>query len=264
MTKQITPLELVQTTIAGKKEHFASILPKHVSPERFIAIAQAAIRKSPDLLECDKSSLYEAVEMSAKTGLAVDGKEAAIVKFGGKAQFMPMVAGLLKLVRNSGELKSITSGVIYDGDNFSYYTDETGPHLRHEPLLKGDPGPIVGAYALAITKDGGVYAEVCTEVELMAVKAVSKSKQGPWDGPFADEMRRKTAIRRLCKRLPMSTDLDAAFEAENDFYNLDSVPPRPEPRATSARLTRAIEDAHAEVAPPVTAEPEDRSKNAPI
>lgn len=253
--KALTPIDIVGNTLAAKKDHFKSILPAHVNVDRFVAIALGAIRREPTLLECDKASLYEAVEMSAKTGLQVDGKEAAIVKFGTKAQFMPMVAGLLKMVRNSGELKSITSDIIYDNDELEYYTDHTGPHFKHRPVLKGDPGPIVGAYALALTKDGGVYVDVMTEIELMAVRHASRAKGGPWEGAFANEMRKKTVIRRLCKRLPMSTDLDTAFEADNELYDLNAVPPRTEPRTTSTRLSRIINESHAEVVPPQAEEP---------
>jgi recombination protein RecT len=40
----------------------------------------------------------------AQDGLLPDGREAAIVKFGNKAQAMPMIAGILKKIRQSGDV----------------------------------------------------------------------------------------------------------------------------------------------------------------
>jgi hypothetical protein len=40
----------------------------------------------------------------AQDGLLPDGREAAVVMFGNKAQAMPMIAGILKKVRQSGEV----------------------------------------------------------------------------------------------------------------------------------------------------------------
>lgn len=90
---------------------------------------------------------------------------------------MPMIAGLLKLVRNSGELLSITSQLVYEADMFKYYVDEEGEHLKHEPnILAANRGSMIGAYALAKTKDGGVYIEVMSMEQLNQVKNASRSK----------------------------------------------------------------------------------------
>ena len=61
-----------------------------------------------------------------------------------------------------------------------------------------------------------------TEAQIQDVKNVSKAKDsGPWSGAFADEMRRKTVLRRLSKRLPMSTDLEQVITRDDEFYDLN-------------------------------------------
>ncbi len=57
-------------------------------------------------------------------------------------------------------------------------------------------------------KDGGVYREIMTVADVEKVRAISRAKDsGPWT-VWWDEMARKTVLRRLSKRLPMSSDLD--------------------------------------------------------
>jgi hypothetical protein len=76
-------------------------------------------------------------------------------------------------------------------------------------------------FAIAKTKDGGVYMEVMGRSQIEQVRNVSRAKDnGPW-GPWYSEMARKTVIRRLSKRLPMSTDLEAVMHRDDELYELD-------------------------------------------
>lgn len=125
--------------------------------------------------------------------------------------------------QRSGELRSITAHVVYEHDHFDYALGDE-EFIEHKPFI-GDRGKPIITYAVARTKDGGIYREVMTEQQVMAVKAISRARNGPWSGPFADEMRRKTAIRRLSKRLPMSTDLLAVIERDDELYDLNKAQP---------------------------------------
>src|SRR5690606_13272705 len=141
-----------------------------------------------------------------------------------KVQYMPMVAGILKKVRNSGELTSIVANVVYEKDEFNYWVDDIGEHVNHKPnVLAEDRGKLIAVYAIAKTKNGGVYVEVMSRGQIEQVRNVSKSKDsGPW-GSWYDEMARKTVIRRLSKRLPMSTDLEAVIRRDDDMYDLNAA-----------------------------------------
>jgi recombination protein RecT len=88
----------------------------------------------------------------------------------------------------------------------------------------GERGKRIGVYALAKTKDGSIYVEVMTEKQVMDVKNISRSKDfGPWSGPFEEEMYKKTALRRLSKRLPMSTDIEETIRRDDDLFMPESV-----------------------------------------
>lgn len=258
-TKALAPIDELRGSVAKMEGQFKLALPKHIPVERFVRIVQTAIAGSPDLIQADRTSLFAAAMKAAQDGLLPDGRESAIVTFNTnvgtkqspkwikKAQFMPMVAGILKKMRNSGELAMITSNVIFKNDEFKYWVDQDGEHLTHTPNLFEERGDRIGVYSFAKTKDGAVYIEVMTAAQVMDIKNASKSKDsGPWAGPFEDEMWRKSSIKRLSKRMPMSTDLEMTIRADDELFTPseqheenDVTPPAPKP-VKSSRLSKAM------------------------
>jgi recombination protein RecT len=231
VTKAIAPIDDVRRTLTQLAPEFKACLPAHVTPEKFVRVAVTAVQNNKQLLDCDRNSLYSSCMKCATDGLVPDGREAALVKFGNTVAYMPMLAGVLKKVRNSGELASIAAQIVYKNDPFKFWVDGDGEHLNHEPLMFGDRGEMIGAYALAKTKHGDVYIEVMPKAEMEKVRSVSRAKNaGPWVDWY-DEMAKKTVIRRLSKRLPMSTDLEQVIHRDDDFYDLNQKPePSAEPK----------------------------------
>lgn len=245
-TKKITPLQEVRQTMESKemREQIKMALPAHVPVDKFIRVSVTAISNDPKLLSADRRSFYNACMKAASDGLVPDGKEAALVTFGEQVAYMPMVSGILKKVRNSGELASITSQIVHKNDKFKYWIDSDGEHINHEPLMFDSRGEAIGVYALAKTKDGAVYIEVMDKAQVMSIRGIAKSKT-VWDGAFGPEMWRKSAIRRLAKRLPTSTDLDQVIDRDNDLYDLEVKPEeqkQEETKATSSRLSKIVEE----------------------
>jgi recombination protein RecT len=243
MSKALTVMDEVRGSISQMAPQFKAALPPQVSPEKFMRVVLTAIQQSPGLLDCDRKSLYGAAMKAAQDGLLPDGREAAFVKFKDQVVYMPMVGGILKKVRNSGELLSITSQIVYEKDKFKYYIDLDGEHLEHHPDLFGDRGNPVGVYAIAKTKDGGVYIEVMTYDQIEDVRKASRAKDtGPWNSDFASEMWRKTVIRRLAKRLPMSTDLEGVIKRDDELYDVSpqvTLPP-PQDKPKQSRLKKLM------------------------
>lgn len=228
MNKQLTVMDDVRNNLKRMEPQFKMALPVHIKPERFLRVVTTAIQNNASLLSCDRTSLFSACTRAAQDGLLPDGKEAALVPFNNSVQYMPMVAGILKKVRNSGELKTIMAQIVYKNDEFEYWIDSDGEHLNHKPLIFGDRGEKLGGYALATTKDGGTYIEVMTAADIKKVRDVSRSKNGPWK-TWPEEMEKKTFIRRLSKRLPMSTDLEEFMKVNDNMYDLgDPEPKNPE------------------------------------
>lgn len=242
-TQTLLPLDEVRGTIARMAPQFKAALPAQIPVERFVRVVQTAIATNIDLLGVERTSLYAAAMKCAQDGLLPDGREAAIVKFGNTARYMPMVGGITKKVRNSGELKTLTSEVVYENDEYDHWSDEQGEHFKHRKA-RGTRGNVVWTYAYAITNDGGFYFEEIDEIDMAAIEKCSKASDGPWKGPFKDEMRKKSAIRRLAKhRLPISSDLDSVLRVDDDMYDVSreqqSAPVNVTPGAAESTAEKA-------------------------
>jgi recombination protein RecT len=202
------PIVVIRQNLSALAPEFKAALPAHVSVEKFSRVAMTAIQNNPDLQRADRRSLFGAIVRLAQDGLLPDGREAALVLFGNKAQAMPMIAGVLKKIRQSGEVAKVSSHVVYANDHFmvKYGFDEDVEHVP--PALNEPRGEPIGAYATAVLKDGSQLLEVMSLEQIEKVRAVSRAKNnGPWVA-WWEEMARKTVMRRLSKRLPMSTDLE--------------------------------------------------------
>lgn len=247
-TKALTTVDEIRNSLTKMESQFKTVLPAHVSPERFVRVTMTAIQNEPRLQSVNRQSLYSELMKCATDGLIPDNREATVTIFGDQAKYLPMIGGILKKVRNSGELSSISSNIVFKEDKFRYWIDGNGEHIDHEPLMFGERGEAIGVYGIAKTKDGGIYIEVMDKAQVLAVKNVSKAKSGPWSGAFEHEMWRKTVIRRLSKRLPMSTDLEQVIQRDDDIYDLNPPPaPSVDRGQGPSRLREAIGTPAAEV-----------------
>lgn len=235
MSNQVSVITEVRTALTAMTPQFQAALPRHVSVEKFNRIAMTAIQGSPKLLECDRRTLFSACMKAAQDGLLPDGREGAIVPRKGVASWQPMVAGIMKKVRNSGEISTWSVHTVHENDEFDYILGDE-EKIIHRPARKSR-GEIIGAYSIVLMKDGERSREYMDTEEIHAIRdrsdgykyAKSKGGDNPW---ITDpgEMYKKTVIRRHSKRLPMSTDLDELLRADDEQF----MPAEPEPQAAQA------------------------------
>ena len=246
------PVQVIRQNLTAMAPEFKAALPTHVSVEKFTRVAMTAIQNTPALVNADRRSLFGACVRLAQDGLLPDGREAALVMFGDKAQAMPMIAGILKKIRQSGEVAKVSAQVVYENDHFvvKYGFDEDVEHTP--PSLDKPRGKPIGAYATAVLKDGSQMLEVMSLEQIEKVRNVSRAKgRGPWQD-WWDEMARKTVMRRLAKRLPMSTDIEEQIFERDETLNTDkpalAIVDQQEPATPVSRLD-ALEDAVTENVP---------------
>lgn len=227
-----------RATVQKMEQEFLAALPPQIDVNKFVRTLMTTVQMNPELLEADRKSLLSGCMKAAQDGLLLDGREAALVTYNTRdnktgnyvkmAQYMPMVAGILKKVRQSGELLTLSANVAYENDEFVY---ELGDEERivHRPLMRGERGVPIAAYAVAKTKDGGIYRDVMTFDEIQNTRSRSRAKdKGPWVTDWS-EMAKKTVIRRLAKRLPMSTDLETVVRRDDDLMEYADATPTPPP-----------------------------------
>lgn len=239
--RQLTPLDEVRRTLtsAGMREQIKKALPEHVSVDRFervtITALQTAAANGQDLTSCDRNSLWAACMKAAQAGLLPDGREAALVKFGNAVQFMPMTEGLMKQVRNSGEILNWSVQIVRAKDTFEYELGDNERIVHKLPALGEHRGDVVGAYSVVTLKGGEKSRDVMDVIEIEAIRARSRSKNnGPWVTDYA-EMCKKTVVRRHYKRLPKSTDLDDLIREDDEVSGVVPHPAAPtEPKDVTA------------------------------
>lgn len=220
------PVAVIRQNLTQMAPEFEKALPKHVSVEKFTRVAMTAIQNNADLQRANRASLFGSIVRLAQDGLLPDGREAAIVMFGDKAQAMPMIAGILKKVRQSGEVAKVSAQVVYEKDEFVWHLGFDEDVTHNPPPLDQPRGKPIGAYATAVLKDGSRLLEVMSLEEIEKVRSVSRAKgNGPWV-TWWGEMARKTVMRRLSKRLPMSTDLEDQFDRDETLAHDEPRPDR--------------------------------------
>jgi recombination protein RecT len=220
--KPAHPMVVLRDQLNDRNVQFQHALPRHMPAERFFRVVLTAVQINPDLLACDRPSLFNSALRCAQDGLLPDGREAALVPFKTKVQYLPMYQGLLKRFRNSGQFRWITAGIVYEGELYEHFIDETGERFKHVPGDDNTGKAIKRIYAIATTKDGGSFIADLSMAEVNKRRAMSRAtrEDAPWK-QWPDEMMKKTAIRVLSRLLPMSSDLDDLIRKDEELYETE-------------------------------------------
>ena len=192
--------------------HFAQVLGKTMPVERLMRTIMISVERLPQLLQCDRQSIFNAAMSAACLGLEVDGVtgQAYLIPFKGKAQLVIGYKGFNTLAARSGI--TITGAVVREGDEFDYQLG-TAAYVRHKP--KGSKGAITHAWACAQSLDRPAVVEVLDYDELLAVRSRSpgaKRSDSPWNDLVIGfpAMCQKTAKRRLARAMPLNIMQQAA------------------------------------------------------
>lgn len=234
---QANPMKDLRATLEGPmKAEIAKALPPGIDPDRFIRIAVTSVQMTPDLLYADRRSLFAACMKAAQDGLMPDGREAVLNIYNTKqkvdgrdvwlptVQYLPMVRGILKIMRNTGGVLKTDAAAVYEKDEFSFERGDE-PRIVHKPYLGADdPGQIIAAYVIVKLENGEVQREVMPRRDIEKVRAASKSGDGansPWT-KWYDQMAIKGVIKRVAKLLPTSSEnLDRVIQNDNDAMGFD-------------------------------------------
>jgi len=213
-TPEQQALVSLQDLLMRHKEQIAMALPRHMTADRMLRVAITAATLNPELLRCDVKTIASCIVQASILGLepgTVLG-EAYLIPYGKVCQLIPGYKGLLKLVRNSGELVMVNAQEVRQNDTFDF-EDGLDPYLRHKRAPGGpdERGPVIAYWAGALLKGGGKQFVVMTkgEIDAHARKYSKAYTKGPWKTEF-DEMAKKTVLRKLCKYLPASVESLAA------------------------------------------------------
>jgi recombination protein RecT len=207
-----------------------------------VSFAIQIINASPQLQKCSQGSLQQAVLNISNIGLTLNtaAKEAYLiprwnsVTKNTEATLMPSYIGLVKLLTNTGSVKSMVCQLVHENDFFELdLANNTSPVIHKPQLSSSKKGSIIGVYALATLSDGTRQVEFMDTDEVNQIRDRSetykafteqKIKSCTWVSDYG-EMARKTVIKRIYKYLPRTEQMqyvDRAVEADNqDFIATD-------------------------------------------
>lgn len=214
------PENKVRTLVEQKnfQEAVARVLPAHLTPDRFIRIAVAALTRTPRLQECDPDTVLQCLIQLSQYGLEPDGRNAHLIPFRNKrgsydCTLIIDYKGLASLAKRSGQVSYVHADAVCENDAFEY---NKGVVVKHEIDFKKDRGKPYAYYAMVRFKDGTEQADCMTRVEVEKIRSRSRAaNDGPWVTDF-DEMGKKTVFRRLSKWLELSPEFRDAVESDAD------------------------------------------------
>lgn len=238
--RRVHPVEAFRQALDTRVAEIKMALPTHISVDKFRRVATTAVQTNPDLLDgskVERASLFTALVRAAQDGLLPDGREGAIVPFKGKAQWMPMVAGIMAKVRRSGEVASWDVSAVYEKDQFERLLGDD-QRIFHKPYEEGDPGQVIGAYSIVTFKDGTKSRDYMPRWRIERAKNQGRGASSLMWSTFYDEGAIKTVIRHHAKRLPQSTDVEAIFERDETMAGVEApqMAPAVEHVAPASRL----------------------------
>jgi recombination protein RecT len=223
--EKIDPKELDRPTGLGGLQRIgeAAILPQLAKAlpglmrehaNRMLRCLYTECQKNVALLECTPRSLFGGLIQVAQLGLELGGPagHAYLLPFGKKKEGVTEATlcigykGFIQLAYRAG-VANFTPRTVFEGDAYSIEYG-TRHELRHVPAFQSTKA--IGYYAIVKTPAGGVDFEYLTYAQAEDHRQrYALSKEGPWKTAF-DEMAKKTAIRKLAKRVPLSVEWVAA------------------------------------------------------
>lgn len=197
------------TVIDSYRRDFEMVLPTHLRAEQWIRVTTGTIRREPkiaEILRANPGSVLSALLDAARLGLEI-GDTYHLVPFKNEIVGVIDYTGLIELMYRAGAVSTVKAEVVREHDHFDY-----SPSMRipdHRPAWFSDRGNIIGAYAYAEMKDGGVSRVIVrSKAEIEQVRDVSPSagsKESPWK-KWPDRMALKTVVRELAKFVPTSAE----------------------------------------------------------
>ncbi|HTD17842.1 MAG TPA: recombinase RecT [Chthoniobacterales bacterium] len=235
------------------KRNLMEIMQTEEAVRRFVQIGLNVIKRNEKLNQCTQASVLDCLLKLSQINLEPDGYHAHLVPFNNKikwrddqgkwqerwelqAQLIIDYKGLVSVVRRDPMVAVLKGNVVYSKDQFTYDEGSERRFYHHPTFQARDKSnPIVFVYSFIKWKDGDWDVEILTVDEVERVRQMSRAKDsGPWVD-FWGEMAIKTAIRKLCKRLPLKPEQREAITADDDQYQYENPFERKQPVLTYLR-----------------------------
>lgn len=238
----------VADLIQAYHDDFALALPSHVDAEQWIRQGLACMRKDADLWRAANNDQYQTMRVlfeAARLGHVPGTKEFYLVPRGnkdlgyepnpkkpGKNRAKQEITGIegyhgiVERMYRAGAITSVVAELVHENDSFR---PRPGEPPIHDANWFGERGEVIGGYAYATMREGGISRVVIMSLDEInehrdasdSWKFESTRQYSPW-AKWPKQMRLKTLARALEPWVPTSSEylrerLRIAAEAQAEF-----------------------------------------------
>lgn len=239
----------------GIQTRFVELMDKETFAKE-VSFALQHIEKNPGLQKCTRNSVLQAVMNVAQTGLTLNPIASLaylIPRWSNKGILCvlePSYQGLIKLVTDTGSVKSVHCYTVFEGDEFQV---KLGTSVGVDHIPKFESKTITHVYTVAELRSGGIQVEVMTISDCYKIREKSESykaflakkvKSCVWV-EWEQEMCRKCCIKRAVKYLPKTENWEKVHEAvalDNSDYKMNESKDTEKnvPKITKAKSTELL------------------------
>lgn len=231
MANEVATQDTFSTMLTTELENNREALPEGFNMQRFVQNGLALLNGNDNLREFAQkygtAQIKQGMMRGAFLNLDFLNNEAYLVPYGKTLNFMQSYKGDVKMVKrySTRPIKDIYAKLVRQGDEFSEGIVDGEPTISFKPLPFND-GPIIGAFAVCLYKDGGMVYDTMSLKDLENTRSASKAKNSPAWSKFTGQMYLKTVLHRLCKHLSIDMDaqakqaFDEGTEIETDVQEI--------------------------------------------
>lgn len=263
----------VREAIKRRLPTIKALLPDVLDERKLAALVLTEVHKNPELAQCDEVSLIGCVLRAAALGLqfGADLGQAYLIprRNQGRQECTLQLGyrGVIALARRSGEIESIVTRSVYQGDHLDY---EFGLNERlvHRPSQSEDrtDANLTHAYCVVHFRGGGADFEVLDRAQIEARRKRAKGAQPAWQSDYA-KMAEKSAVLAMKGRLPLASEVVRALSEDGGAITVTSQgPPALEARfevPAELEAPRQVDADTGEITPAVEPLPDVPGRPAP-
>ena len=212
---------------------------KNIDSKNYSRALMNLVKSSPQLMACNPKSIIDECLQIATLGLRPEKHlgQAYLIPYRAKNQNQSNATliigykGFIDLAFKSGHIKAFYAHVRCKNDKFIMRLG-TNKSIDHWIVDDNDRGEMIGVYAVVQYVNGGFDFEYLSKAQVEALQKRSKASSVSWQTD-KEEMWKKSAIRRLSKRIPMCPDLQTAVSMDEE---------REDPERKNVDLKQAFND----------------------
>lgn len=207
----------------------ANYSPENALKSALLMLAETNTKDGKVVLEaCTQTSIVFTLQKMLQNGLNPMKKQVYFMAFGSKLGSMDSYFGAYKIAKAVSTIADVNPQIVYKDDIFEYEIDinrGTKKITKHTQKLENiDNSKIIAAYCVVIYKDGTTKTDIMSIAELK--QSWAKSTYGvnqKTHGDFAQEMAKRTVLKRATKLDINSSDDGNLFMDDDDVDSLEVV-----------------------------------------